>query len=331
MDLHTVTTYRRPTTRAELALAPGERILGGGTWLYSEPQVQTTGLVDLTSMGWAPLQPLPDGGLRIAATCTIAELLALPANPAWTAQPLFRQAAECLLASFKVWTAATVGGNIAQSFAAGAMISMAATLDGVAEVWRPDGTDARIPVAEIPAGNGENSLAHGEVIRAIDLPGEALRSRTALRKIQEMLITFLMESSLTKEQIFEIYLNIIEWGPGLYGIKDAAQHYFGKSPGQLSPREAAYLALIIPGPMLYHSHYEQGVVPYKFQQKVEVLVDKLVKLGTLKPEQVPPAESDPIRFRRGKGAPVPAPGAPGAPGKAPAGTPPPGTPAPGTP
>lgn len=153
------------------------------------------------------------------------------------------------------------------------------------------------------------------------------RDRTALRKIQEMLITFLMESSLTKEQIFEIYLNIIEWGPGLYGIKDAAQHYFGKSPGQLSPREAAYLALIIPGPMLYHAHYEQGVVPYKFQQKVEVLVDKLVKLGTLKPEQVPPAESDPIRFRRGKGAPVPAP-APGATGKTP---PAPGTPAPGAP
>lgn len=183
MDLHTVATYRRPTSRAELALAPGERILGGGTWLYSEPQVQTTGLVDLTAMGWAPLQALPDGGLRIAATCTIAELLALPANPEWTAQPLFRQAAECLLASFKVWTAATVGGNIAQSFAAGAMISMAATLDGIAEVWRPDGTDARIPVAEIPAGNGENSLRHGEVIRAIDLPGDALRSRTALRKI----------------------------------------------------------------------------------------------------------------------------------------------------
>lgn len=183
MDLNTVTTYRRPATRGDLALAAGERILGGGTWLFSEPQVQITGLVDLTTMGWLPFEPLPDGGLRIAATATIAELLALPANPEWVAQPLFRQAAECLLASFKVWTAATVGGNIAQSFAAGAMISMAVTLDGVAEVWRADGTDAHIPVAEIPAGNGVNALGHGDVIRAIELPGAALRSRTALRKI----------------------------------------------------------------------------------------------------------------------------------------------------
>jgi CO/xanthine dehydrogenase FAD-binding subunit len=183
MDLGTVTTYRRPTSRGDLALAPGERILGGGTWLFSEPQMHTTGLVDLTTMGWVPLEPLPDGGLRIAATCTITQLLALPANGEWTAQPLFRQAAECLLASFKVWTAATVGGNIAQSFAAGAMISMATTLDGIAEVWRADGTDARIPVAEIPAGNGVNSLGHGDVIRAIELPGSTLRSRTALRKI----------------------------------------------------------------------------------------------------------------------------------------------------
>ena len=183
MDLNTVTTYRRPATRGDLALAAGERILGGGTWLFSEPQVQITGLVDLTTMGWLPFEPLPGGGLRIAGTATIAELLAIPANPDWTAQPLFRQAAECLLASFKVWTAATVGGNIAQSFAAGAMISMAVTLDGIAEVWRADGTDAHIPVAEIPAGNGVNSLGHGDVIRAIELPGAALRSRTALRKI----------------------------------------------------------------------------------------------------------------------------------------------------
>ena len=183
MDLHTVTSYRRPTNRGDLALAPGERILGGGTWLFSEPQPEVTGLVDLTAMGWPAFEPLPDGGLRIAATATITELLALPTDPAWTAQPLFRQAAECLLASHKVWTSATVGGNIAQSFAAGAMISMAATLDGVAVLWRPDGTDARVRVADVPAGNGVNSLAHGEVIRAIDLPGAALRSRTALRKI----------------------------------------------------------------------------------------------------------------------------------------------------
>lgn len=183
MDLGTVQTYRRPTERADLALAPGERILGGGTWLFSEPQPDDTGLVDLTAMGWTPLEPLADGGLRIAATCTIAQLLALPPNEAWTAQPLFRRAAECLLASFKVWNAATVGGNIARSFCAGAMISMAATLDGVAEIWHPDGTDSRVRVEALPTGNGTNILGPGDVIRAIELPGTAMRASTALRKI----------------------------------------------------------------------------------------------------------------------------------------------------
>src|ERR1700712_566718 len=77
VDLNTVTTYRRASSRSDLTLAHGERFLGGGTWLYSEPQVDTTGLVDLTTMGWPALEYRNDG-LRIAATCTIAELADLP-------------------------------------------------------------------------------------------------------------------------------------------------------------------------------------------------------------------------------------------------------------
>ncbi len=124
------------------------------------------------------------------------------------------------------------------------------------------------------------------------------RERTALRKVQELLLTFLVEASLTKEQIFELYLNVIEWGPELHGLRAAATNYFGKTPAQLTPREAAYLAAIIPGPILYHQHYEQGAVPAKFIPKVEGLLDKLVKLGTLKAEDLKPLDQDPIRFRR---------------------------------
>lgn len=139
------------------------------------------------------------------------------------------------------------------------------------------------------------------------------RDRTALRKLQEMLLTFLMEAALTKEQIFETYLNVIEWGPNLYGLKEASQHYFLKTPSQLTPREMAYLASVIPGPVLYHAHYEQGYVPGKHQAKVELTLDKLVKLGTLTPEQVPPLDTDPIRFRKQRGegkAPAAAPAPP---------------------
>lgn len=182
MDLHTVTGYRAARTRADLVLSEGERILGGGTWLFSEPQVGTTGLVDLTTMGWPALERTADG-LRIAGTCTIAELSAIRAEPGWRAHPLFFQCATALLASFKVWNTATVGGNVCRSFAAASMVSLCTALDAVAVVWTPDGGQYRAPVAELVTGNGTNALALGEVLRGLEIPEHALRARTAFRKI----------------------------------------------------------------------------------------------------------------------------------------------------
>ena len=79
MDLVTVTDVRTPSSRAELSFAPGERPMGGGTWLYSEAQPGLTGLVDLTSLGWSSLDETPDG-VTVGATCTIAELTRLRAS-----------------------------------------------------------------------------------------------------------------------------------------------------------------------------------------------------------------------------------------------------------
>lgn len=182
MDLNTVRSFRRARSRADLALDEGERVVAGGTWLFSEPQVETTGLVDLTALDWPALE-YTDAGLRIGATCTIATLSRLPERPGWTAQPLFFQCASALLASFKVWNVATVGGNICRSFSAAAMVSLGVALDGLALVWRPDGSDYTVPVERLVTGNGTNALAPGEVLRAVDVPERALRARTAYRKI----------------------------------------------------------------------------------------------------------------------------------------------------
>ena len=100
MDINTIAEFRRPASREEAVLRPGEIYLAGGTWLYSEPQPGVTGFVDVTALGWAPLTVEP-GGLRIGATCTIADLVALPPQPGWAAQPLFFQCATALLASHK--------------------------------------------------------------------------------------------------------------------------------------------------------------------------------------------------------------------------------------
>lgn len=189
MDITTVTSYRTARTRDDLMLAPGEAVIAGGTWLMSEPQPGTTGFVDLTTLGWPDIEVSP-AGLRIGATCTIARLLAWAegrgdaAPPAeWTALSIVPDAANALLASFKIWNTATLGGNICRSFAAGAMVSLAAALDGVAEIWTPDGDTRWQSVAEFVTGNGTNTLAPGEVLRAVHLPAAALRSRARLRKI----------------------------------------------------------------------------------------------------------------------------------------------------
>ncbi|MGB8508112.1 MAG: biosynthetic peptidoglycan transglycosylase [Pyrinomonadaceae bacterium] len=73
--------------------------------------------------------------------------------------------------------------------------------------------------------------------------------RTFGRKVKEAFITYFLERSLSKCRILEIYLNVIEWGDGVYGAEAAARTYFNKSAADLSPREAAYLSAMIPSPL----------------------------------------------------------------------------------
>ncbi|HEX8143036.1 MAG TPA: transglycosylase domain-containing protein [Pyrinomonadaceae bacterium] len=73
--------------------------------------------------------------------------------------------------------------------------------------------------------------------------------RSFVRKGREAVITYFIERSLSKSRILEIYLNVIEWGDGIYGAEAASQYYFRKPASQLTPREAAYLSAMIPGPL----------------------------------------------------------------------------------
>jgi monofunctional biosynthetic peptidoglycan transglycosylase len=73
--------------------------------------------------------------------------------------------------------------------------------------------------------------------------------RSFLRKGREAVITFFLERELSKRRILEIYLNVIEWGDGIYGAEAASQHYFKKSAADLTQREAAFLSAMIPSPL----------------------------------------------------------------------------------
>jgi len=72
--------------------------------------------------------------------------------------------------------------------------------------------------------------------------------RSFIRKGQEALVTIMLERTLTKRRILEVYLNVIEWGDGIYGAEAAAQHYFHKPAANLSANEAAFLSAMIPNP-----------------------------------------------------------------------------------
>ncbi len=76
-------------------------------------------------------------------------------------------------------------------------------------------------------------------------------SKNPFRKLKELLLTYSLERHLTKRRIFEIYLNVIEWGDGIYGAEAAARHYYGKSSAALSDSEAAALAAVIINPRRY--------------------------------------------------------------------------------
>ena len=78
--------------------------------------------------------------------------------------------------------------------------------------------------------------------------------RSYLRKGQEVIIAYMLEYWMDKERIFEIYLNVVEWGNGVFGAQAAARHYYGVPAASLSASQAAKLAVMLPNPRYYDTH-----------------------------------------------------------------------------
>ncbi|QMU69687.1 xanthine dehydrogenase family protein subunit M [Streptacidiphilus sp. P02-A3a] len=180
MDLNTVLDVR--DARRHEPWCPGDAWLGGGTSLFSEPQPRLRRLVDLSRMGWEPIQTLSDGSVEIAATCTITQLSRFGRTLDAEAAPLFEQCCRAFLASFKIWNMATVGGNLCNALPAGPMISLTAALDGECLLQALDGTVRRVKATDFVTGAGRRDLAEGELLRSVTLPARALECRTALRQ-----------------------------------------------------------------------------------------------------------------------------------------------------
>ena len=109
----------------------------------------------------------------------------------------------------------------------------------------------------------EKNMARGKIVAGGSTISQQLAKnlflstkRTPWRKGEEVIITLMLEAMMDKERIFDIYLNTIEWGNGVFGAEAAARHYYQISASQLSAEQAAKLAAMVPNPRYYDSHRE---------------------------------------------------------------------------
>ncbi len=123
--------------------------------------------------------------------------------------------------------------------------------------------------------------------------------RTLSRKIREALLTMALEASLSKQRLLEIYLNIVEWGPGIHGIGPAARHYFGKDARDITPREAAFLASVIPAPARFHAHFARGEMPDYWIERIDAILLRMAAFGMLGEDELREALQQELVFARG--------------------------------
>jgi monofunctional biosynthetic peptidoglycan transglycosylase len=103
-------------------------------------------------------------------------------------------------------------------------------------------------------------------------------SRNPVRKLKEAILTWQIERTLTKRRILELYLNVAEFGPGIYGAGAASRHYFGKPPADLGEEEAARLAASLPNPTAWHP----GAASRAYDRYVDAVQRRMAKAEFLR-------------------------------------------------
>lgn len=109
--------------------------------------------------------------------------------------------------------------------------------------------------------------------------------RSYWRKIREAMIALYLETRVPKSRILEVYLNIIEYGEGLYGIGGASRHYFAKSPLSITPREGAFLAMLLPNPVKYSVSYRKRTLTPFAQSTISSILGKMKMARHISEEQ----------------------------------------------
>jgi monofunctional biosynthetic peptidoglycan transglycosylase len=142
-----------------------------------------------------------------------------------------------------------------------------------ANFYKHEGVDVKAIKNAIKYDLEKKSLAKGASTITQQLAKNLYLSRekTISRKIKELYLALRIEQELTKGRIIELYLNVVELGPMVYGIGNASRYYFGKPPSAMNPRECAFLAAMLPGPRVAYN-------PYRNMSKVLRRSDNILKL-----------------------------------------------------
>jgi monofunctional glycosyltransferase len=119
-------------------------------------------------------------------------------------------------------------------------------------------------------------------------------SKNPIRKIKEAILTWRMEHALSKRRIVEIYLNVAEWGDGIFGIEAAAKHYYGKHASSLTAQEAARLATVLPNPLVYHVNGDSKYVQNRSERIYQVMVARGIVIPEYVEVMTTPEETAPV-------------------------------------
>ncbi len=165
-----------------------------------------------------------------------------------------------------------------------------------ANFWGHQGVD----LSELPVAMAIN-FSRGAFVRGASTISQQLaknlflsRRKTLARKLEEASLALLLDSALGKRRQLEIYLNVIEWGPGLYGLRPAARRYFGREPQQLTPKQMVFLVSLIPGPIKYQRSFETGAPSPFFERLMTSLLRKLVDVAALSEAEYAAALTEPL-------------------------------------
>ena len=123
------------------------------------------------------------------------------------------------------------------------------------------------------------------------------RDKRLGRKLEELSLALLLESALGKNRILEIYLNVIEWGPDLFGLRPAARAYFDREPKDLTPAQMAFLVSLIPAPVKYQISFAHGTPGPGLRRLVDALLAKLRSVDALTEEEYQRALGEEIVVR----------------------------------